>query len=105
MIFVKLKDDEIQAIHYQPFDPVYGLKKSQEELLQEGILVESIPKPEFIEGKVPVLKYDPTNKELYYEYEDIPPTKEELLEKEIEQLKQQLQITQQALDELLLGGM
>jgi hypothetical protein len=105
MIFVKLKDDEIQAIHYQPFDPVYGLGKSEEELLQEGILVESVPEPEFIEGKVPVLKYDPTNKELYYEYEDVPPTKEELLEKEIEQLKQQLQLTQQALDELILGGM
>lgn len=105
MIFVKVKDNEIQAIHYQPFDPVYGLGKSEEELLQEGILVESIPDPEFIEGKLPVLKYNQTNNILYYEYEDIPPTKEALLEKEIEQLKQQLQLTQQALDDLLLGGM
>jgi hypothetical protein len=105
MIFVKVKDDEIQAIHYQPFDPVYGLGKSKEELLQEGILVESIPQPEFIEGKVPILKYNKDTNTLYYEYEDVPPTKEELLEKEIEQLKQQLQLTQRALDELILGGM
>jgi hypothetical protein len=105
MIFVRVSGSDVTEIHYQPFDPVYGLKKSEEELRQEGILVEIIPQPEFIEGKVPILKYNQTNNTLYYEYEDIPPTKEELLEKEIEQLRQQLQLTQQALDELILGGM
>lgn len=103
MIFVRVKDSDVLEIHYQPFDPVYGLGKTEEELLKEGILVDSVPEPEYIEGKASVLKYDQAEGKLYYEYEDIPLTGEALLEQKVKQLEEQLRITQEAIDALLLG--
>jgi len=41
-----------------------------EETLNSGLLVESIPTPEFVEGKEAVLYVNPQTKELWYEYED-----------------------------------
>lgn len=104
MIFVRLdSNNNIMEIHNMPFDPVYGLKKTEAELLKEGALVDAIPKPENIEGKVAVLKFNPTDKTLFYEYEDVPLTGEALLQQKISQLEQQLKITQDAIDAILLG--
>lgn len=98
MIFMKIENGELTGyINYQPFHEKYGLGKTQEELLQSGILVDSVPKPEQIEGKVPVLKYDGTN--LYYEYQDAPID-------EMTALKRQVAEQEQAIMELtaLLSG-
>jgi len=98
MIFLKIgENNEILMIHNRPFDPnpKNGLGKSEEELLQEGILVESLPEPEEIEGKIPILKFNGT--ELYYEYIDIPLTPEE-------EFQQRIELIQQVLDDILLGG-
>ena len=73
MIYIKPNNYDGFDVHYIPFDEVYGLGKTEEELLQEGYLVESIPEPEVIEGKAPVMKYDPATNTVYYEYVDIPP--------------------------------
>lgn len=63
-------------IHYMPFDSKHGFGKTQAELEQEGILVASIPEPQQIKGKQAILYCNPSTKELWYEYEDIPITEE-----------------------------
>lgn len=76
----------------------YRPDKLSEEDLSRGFLVDSIPEPTEQEGKRPVLYCNPKTKELWYEYEDIPKTKEEILEEKVATI-------QQALDDLILGGM
>ncbi|MCM3316710.1 hypothetical protein M3603_08465 [Rummeliibacillus stabekisii] len=79
MIFVKVnKEYEIEQVHYLPFDPVHGFGKTEEELLKEGLLVESLPEPELISGKNAMLRYD--GSDFYFEYEDIPLTSEQQIE-------------------------
>lgn len=48
--------------NYMPFDPKFGLGRTQEELLKTGYLVDSIPKysGEVPEGKMPELHYNGT---------------------------------------------
>lgn len=90
----------IGFIHYMPFDSVNGLGKTQAQLEQEGILIDSIPEPQILEGKSPIMYVNPMRKEIFYEYIDIPKTKEELQAEEIENLKKQLKATNQAVIEL-----
>ena len=66
-------------IHHMPFDLRNGMGKSEQELLQIGALVDDIPEPEQIEGKVPVLYYNPQSNSVYYEYVERPLTEEERL--------------------------
>lgn len=99
--FIKnLIEDEkglrIGYIHNMPFHPVYGLKKSEEELREEGILLDDIPKPERVEGKIPVPYYNPETNTVYYEYVDRPLTPEE----KAEQLEQAMIETSILLAEL-----
>lgn len=79
-------DDKYRVgfIHYQPFDPLNGLNKTKEELEQSGFFIDSLPEPEHIEGKIPVLYADPENKRVYYEYVDKPIT----IDKRVEDLEQ-----------------
>lgn len=101
MIFVQvLENNKVGLIHYQPFDSEKGLRKTEEELLQAGILVEALPEPEQIIGKSAALRYDGTN--LYYEYVDVPLTQEEQTKQEIETLKAQ---NAQMLFALVQGGL
>ncbi|MGE7836475.1 hypothetical protein [Viridibacillus arvi] len=94
MVFIKIsKGNNIDYIHYMPFDDTHGLHKSEEDLLQEGILVDFIQEPERIEGKSPVLKYNST--ELYYDYEDVPID-------EMTALKNKIELQEQVLAELTM---
>lgn len=45
--------------HFMPFDSVYGLGKSIEELQNTGVLVESLPEYSDVvpDGKIPDLRY------------------------------------------------
>lgn len=88
----------IGLVHHVPFDEVNGLHKTKEQLEKEGILVDSIPEPQQIEGKSPIMYINPSTKEVFYEYIDIPKTKEELQEERITMLEQ-------AINDLILGGM
>lgn len=90
-------------IHNMPFDEFNGLGKSENELKKIGALVEEIPEPEEIEGKVPVMYYNPQANSIYYEYIDRPLTPEEELRQR--ELQQRIELMQQVLDDLLLGGM
>ncbi|NFM47521.1 hypothetical protein FDB72_15575 [Clostridium botulinum] len=84
MIFLgelkKIEENKIKAkfIHYMPFDNVYGLHKTKEELEQEGILIENIPEPKYIENKQAIMYWNPVDKQIFYEYEDDPKSDEGL---------------------------
>lgn len=58
MIQVKLNDDKVESIYYG------------ETLIEGFIRIESIPSPEEIPGKIPVMYY--RNGAIVYEYEPIP---------------------------------
>ena len=84
----------VNFVHYQPFDIKNGLGKTEDELLEEGILVESLPEtPPTMTGKSVVLKVNP----LRWEYIDRPLTREEKLQ----QLVLDGKITQEEMNELL----
>lgn len=99
MIYIQISENNVIGFqHHKPFDEKFGLGKTQEELLQEGILVDSIPEPEQIEGKVPILKYDGTK--LYYEYQDVPIDEMTALKKQVAEQEQAIM----ELTALLSGG-
>ena len=50
MIYIRTENGRITFTHYMPFDPVYGLGKTEEELKKTGYLVEVIPE---YAGEVP----------------------------------------------------
>ncbi|UED76110.1 hypothetical protein [Brevibacillus sp. DP1.3A] len=103
--FVKVNETKFAVgfTHYAPFDEKDGLGKNEQELRAEGILVESLPTPSLSdETKVPVLFVNPTTGETWFEYQDRPLTLQEQQAKKILQLEEQLKITQDALDALLL---
>lgn len=63
MIYLKTDENgKVTMIHWMPFDPVYGLDKTEAELLETGYLVDSIPEysGEIPEGKMPELHYNGT---------------------------------------------
>lgn len=103
MIFLRVDGEEVTTIHYMPFDTEHGLNKTAEELEQEGILVDSIPEPEEVEGKDPVLYCNPETKELWYEYEDIPKTEEEIQAEKVESLEQSIAELTMAMT-MMMGG-
>lgn len=53
---------------------------------EDGLLVDSIPTPENIQGKIPVLFINPQTRELFYEYEDAPKTQGKILLEAVAQL-------------------
>lgn len=62
MNYIETTNGKVTFTHYMPFDPVYGLGKTEEELKKTGYLVESVPEyaGEVPEGKAPELRYDGT---------------------------------------------
>lgn len=86
------KNNIVQRIHRTPFDPVYGLQATKDELLKTGFFVEEVPEPVMIEGKRAIAKYNPDSKEIYYDYESIPLSPTERLD-----------MLEAAFNELLLG--
>ena len=80
-------------VHYMPFDLNNGLKnedgtlKTEAQLRESGALVESIPQAEPPEGKVTAgMFYNPFTGTVFYEYEDRPKSKEEIMQGQIDTL-------------------
>lgn len=73
------------------------------EELAKGLQVETMPpKPTKVPvGTNVVLYINPETKEMWYEFESRPLNQYE----QIQEIQQKLELTQKALDELLLGGM
>ncbi len=82
MIYIKYdSDNQVTLKHNMPFDAKSGLGKTEAELLQDGILVESIPvKPIKIAGKFLRLYVNP----IRWEYIDKPLTQGEVIEQMVE---------------------
>ncbi len=68
---------EVVSQNHKPFHGVYGIGKTESELLEHELLVDSIPKPINIKEKQAKLMYDKKNNKLYYDYVDIAPTIEQ----------------------------
>ncbi|WP_035296233.1 hypothetical protein [Brevibacillus thermoruber] len=82
----------VEVIHYQP-------QYLPPEVIEKGIIVDEVPDPNPPANKVGILFINPQTQEMWYEYVDRPLTPEE----RIAQLEEQLRITQEAVDALLLG--
>jgi len=77
----------VTSVHYMPFDEVNGLGMTEEELELSGMLVDSIPSAVIPKGQRKTGMFiNPQTKEVWYEYETIPPTKEELLQAQVDEL-------------------
>jgi hypothetical protein len=95
---------EVGAIFFE-FDENEPLKENE---MITNKTEKDLPIPEYRMGKMSKLYYNPTNDEFFIEYVDRPLTPEEklqLIEQENQELKNRIEIMQQAMDELLLGGM
>lgn len=89
MIFLMLDEKgNIANMHGDPFDEIYGLGKTKEELLKIGYLIDGeIPQPLPHPGKVPELKFNKITNIFYYDYLDDPDSPEAIqktLKEEIE---------------------
>lgn len=69
--FIRVEGTKVTFTHYMPFDVKEGLGKTEEELLKEGYILDDIPEPQRIEGKIAEAHYTP-EKGYYYEYIDAP---------------------------------
>jgi hypothetical protein len=100
-----VKTDENNVVIYATRE-IDGLP---EDFVETLFTVEYIPpSPEQQIGKSVILKADKDTRTAWFEYVDRPLTAEEkvqLLEQENQDLKNRIDLMQQALDELLLGGM
>lgn len=93
--FIRIdENNKVTFMHNLPFDATHGMKKTREQLLEEGKLVTEIATPENIEGKYAVAMYDPDTNSVYYVYEDAPLTD-----------SQRIDMIEDALNELLMGGL
>ena len=80
-IYVEVgKDNIVTMVHRFPFDPKNGLQCTKEELLQKGVFVDDVPEPEHILGKRSILKYDPDNRKVYYDYKTVAVSTSERLD-------------------------
>lgn len=89
----KTEREIIVGKHYKPFDAKHGFKNpdgsimTPEQVEQFGVLVESIPEPMQIEGKVAIGYINCFTKEIWYEYIDAPP-RELTIDEKIAQVEQ-----------------
>ena len=90
MIYLQV-DEKGQVVfqHHMPFDETFGLRKSEEDLLKEGYLVDALPQKEERPGKNAILQFNKDTESFYYEYEDLPEDHSLSTEEEIVKLKQQ----------------
>lgn len=95
MNYIETTNGKVTFTHYLPFDPVYGLGKTEEELKKTGYLVESVPEyaGEVPAGKAPELRYDGTT--FSWELIDLPKKADTQAEK-IAALEAQQAATNQA---------
>ncbi|MDL2287631.1 hypothetical protein LJB90_03630 [Eubacteriales bacterium OttesenSCG-928-G02] len=83
-------------IHYMPFDPKYGLGKTELELLETGKLVDEFPNPEIHEGYTAALYWYPDNTTAY----DYVPTPEVPTDPTLEEIKQENELLKAEMDDL-----
>ncbi|WP_373899267.1 hypothetical protein ACER0A_002265 [Haloimpatiens sp. FM7315] len=102
MVYIKTDSNNIVTYqHHMPFDDIYGMGKTKDKLLEDGYLVDSIPKSEG--DGCPILKYNNGIVEIIgYESVNAYKTPNELLRDEIKTLQKDNAQTQYA---LMMGGL
>ena len=97
MIYIQVDEKgSITTTHFAPFDPDYGMGKTEAELLKTGYLVDSIPEFESKDGYIAETRYNVSTKEFYCEYVKRPapaPTEAERLRADIDYLAVMANIT------------
>lgn len=88
MVFIQTEENKVEFCHYMPFHQGCGLGKTEEELLQIGYLVDSIPEPKEIEGKFSTLFFTP-EQGFWFEYADIPKKPEQIQAEKVDLLENQ----------------
>jgi hypothetical protein len=89
---------EVTFTHYFPDMLTQEEKK-------DGYIIEDFANPERIEGKRPKMFFNPITWQVFFEYEDsLPETPAVDQTEEINRLKNQVSLIQQALDDMLLNG-
>lgn len=89
MIYITANENnDVVSTNHMPFHEKYGLGKTMEDLEKTGYFVESIPEPDNMPSKGPILKFNPTTKTIYYDFVDIPKSQEEILQETITALGQ-----------------
>lgn len=90
----------VMGEHYKPFDEKDGLS---DEVLPMTVIVDSVANPPELKlkrGESYILYCNPYTFETWYEIETRPLTRDE----EIEAMRENQELMQQALDELIFGG-
>lgn len=91
----------VMGVHYFPYgDEGLGIEPLSEMEIANNILVEDVAEPLKEPTKNPIHYINPISKEQWYEYVDRPLTTEE----QLQEANKRIDLMQQALDELLLGG-
>ncbi|MBH0171009.1 hypothetical protein [Fictibacillus sp. 18YEL24] len=88
-IFIQYDEqNNVTFYHTKPFDSEEGMGKTRQELETEGLILDmyDMPASDNTNGKLSILKINPSTNELYYEYIDRPLTSEE----RIKQLESEL---------------
>lgn len=102
MVYITVEKDNVVGMLFRyPFDPINGMGKTEEELLQTGKLVENVPEISYVEGKSQFYKYDPDTNSVYIEYVDAY-TQPLTVDQEVSLLKEQ---NAQMLFALVEGGL
>lgn len=87
MIYVSYDDNnDVQFMHYLPFDAECGLGQTEEELLKTGALVDEIPDVECPSNKGLKYKYDKINNKVTVEFIDRILSEKELLQQQVDDL-------------------
>lgn len=81
----------VGLINYELFATLTEQEKKEYE--KRGVFVEDLPEREFDDKKAN-LYFDLNSKEVWFEYEDIPPSQEEILNTQIDNIGKQLFETQ-----------
>ncbi len=97
MSYIKIDSNGVVvSVHNCPMHPIWGLGKTEDELLKEGYFIDHIPPADTLEGKCAVMMYNAETNNLYYEYIDALPTPKT----EIELLQEKVALQEQSILEL-----
>lgn len=99
MIYIQIdQDNKVLFTHNMPFDEQYGLNKTEQELLLDGYLIDSVPEIPVVDKKIGSYVYNADTNSLDIVYSDRPQRQEE----KIETLEEQ---NAQMLLALVMGGL
>lgn len=77
-----------------------------EEQKSQAVAIESLPIAKKVDGKIAIIKADKSTESVWYEYEDVPKTEEELQKEEINTIKKDMNDAIMELTMLIsMGGM